>query len=108
MDYFNELNCAVTICDMNGVIVYCNQKSRQTFAKDGELIGKNLKDCHPQKAWEKVLHLLQTGESNSYTIEKNGQKKFIHQTPWRVNGEIKGLIEFSMIIPFEMPHFLRL
>ena len=107
MDYFNELNCAVTICDMNGVIVYCNQKSRQTFAKDDELIGKNLKDCHPQKAWGKVLHLLQTGESNSYTIEKNGQKKFIYQTPWRVNGEIKGLIEFSMIIPFEMPHFLR-
>ena len=108
MEYFNELNCAVTICDLNGIVIYCNEKSQQTFAKHGSLIGKNLKDCHPPKAWEKVLDLLQTGESNSYTIEKAGQKKFIYQTPWYNNGKLEGLVEFSFIIPFDMPHFIRL
>jgi PAS domain S-box-containing protein len=107
MNYFEELNGAVTVCDTQGNIVYRNRKSQQTFAAHGELTGKNLRDCHPPKAWEKIQQLLATGESNTYTIEKNGQKKLIHQTPWFENGELKGLIEFSFVIPFEMPHFLR-
>ncbi len=107
MNYFNELDCAITVCDTQGVVIYRNKKSQQTFAKHGELTGKNLKDCHPPHAWEKILQMLRTGESNAYTIEKNGQKKLIYQTPWRENGELKGLIEFSMVIPFEMPHFVR-
>ncbi len=107
MDYFKELDCAVTVCDTQGNVIYCNEKSKATFAKYGDLIGKNLKDCHGPASWEKIQRLLQTGESNSYTIEKNGQKKIIHQTPWREDGEIKGLVEFSMVIPFEMPHYIR-
>jgi hypothetical protein len=48
-----------------------------------------------------------TGASNSYTIEKNGVKKLIHQTPWRENGEPAGLVEFSLVIPSVLPHFVR-
>ncbi|MDR0864085.1 MAG: PAS domain-containing protein [Candidatus Symbiothrix sp.] len=107
MSYFNELDCAITVCDTQGTVIYCNEKSQQTFAKYGDLTGKNLQDCHPPKAWEKIQQLLQTGESNVYSIEKNGQKKIIYQTPWRENGELKGLIEFSFVVPFEMPHFVR-
>ena len=107
VNYFNELNCAVTICDMQGTVIYCNEKSKQTFAKYGDLIGKNLKDCHSPQSWEKILQLLQKNETNVYTIEKNGQKKLIYQTPWHENGEVKGLMEFSFILPFEMPHYIR-
>jgi transcriptional regulator with PAS, ATPase and Fis domain len=107
MNYFDELDCAVTVCDMQGTVIYCNEKSKQTFAKYGDLIGKNLKDCHSPASWEKILHLLKTNTGNAYTIEKNGQKKLIYQTPWRENGEVKGLIEFSFVIPSEMPHFVR-
>jgi transcriptional regulator with PAS, ATPase and Fis domain len=107
MNYFNELDCAVTVCDLQGKVIYRNEKSQQTFAKHSELMGKNLKDCHPPHAWEKILQMLQTGKSNAYTIEKNGQKKLIYQTPWSENDELKGLVEFSFIIPFDMPHYVR-
>jgi len=107
MDYFSELNCAVTICDIHGTVIYANEKAKQTFEKYGDLIGKNLESCHSSKSWEKVLKMLQTNASNVYTIEKNGQKKLIYQTPWTESGETKGLIEFSFVIPFSMPHFER-
>ena len=107
MTYFDELDCAVTVCDTTGVVIYCNKKASQTFAKYGEIMGENLKNCHSPSSWEKICRLLQTGESNSYTIEKNGQKKIIHQTPWRENGEVRGLVEISIVLPFEMPHHVR-
>ena len=43
----------------------------------------------------------------AYTIEKNGVKKLIYQIPWYENGEFMGLVEFSLEIPFEMPHYIR-
>ena len=107
MEYLNELNCAVTVCDMQGTVIYANEKAKQTFEKYGDLTGKNLKDCHLPKSWEKIVQMLQTNTSNVYTIEKNGQKKLIYQTPWLENGETKGLIEFSFVIPADMPHFKR-
>ena len=27
-----ELNCAVTVCDSDGIILYMNKKSRETFS----------------------------------------------------------------------------
>ena len=47
MDYFKEVNLAVTICDKEGKILEMNDKSRKTFLKPGQedLIGKNVLDC---------------------------------------------------------------
>ena len=42
-----------------------------------------------------------------YTIEKNGIKKMIYQTPWYENGEYMGFTELSLVIPMEMKHFKR-
>ena len=105
--YFDELNCAVTVCNLEGKVIYYNKKAAQTFAAYGEISGMNLKDCHSPASWEKIMHMLQSGNSNAYTIEKKGQKKFIYQTPWYDGGEIKGLVEFSFATPAEMPHHLR-
>lgn len=109
MDYLKELDAAVTICDKEGIVVYMNDKSIKTFQKDGgaDLIGRNLYDCHPQPAIEKMKHILQTGESNTYSIEKNGIKKIIFQYPWIQNGAIEGLVEICFAVPFDMPHFVR-
>jgi DUF438 domain-containing protein len=41
-----QMDCAVTVCDKDGIIIYMNEKSRKTFEKYGNLIGKNLMDCH--------------------------------------------------------------
>ncbi len=107
MDWAKELNCAVTVCDKQANIIYMNDKSRATFTGRGDLIGKNLKDCHKEASWQKIQNLLDTGETNTYTIDKQGVKKMIYQTPWYSDGEIAGLVELSFVIPAEMPHFVR-
>lgn len=110
MDYFKEVNLAVTICDKDGKIIEMNDKSRKTFLKPGEeeLIGKNVLDCHPEPAHALLADMLQHPRTNVYTIEKNGVKKLIYQTPWYAEGEFGGFMELSMEIPFEMRHMVRL
>lgn len=39
-DWAKEMNCAVTVCDKDGVILYMNDKAKETFARHGDLIGK--------------------------------------------------------------------
>lgn len=102
------MNCAVTVCDAEGVILYMNARSRETFASHGPLIGHNLFGCHSPESCAKIRHMLATGDSNAYTISKNGQRKMIYQTPWRdADGRIAGMVEISMVIPEEMPHYVR-
>ena len=79
----DDINCAVTVCDINGVIKYMNRRAKDTFAAHGDLIGKNLFECHSEESRAKIRHMLATGDSNAYTISKNGQRKVIYQTPWR-------------------------
>lgn len=109
MEYFQELNVAVTVCDKMGKIIDMNDKSRKTFQKPGmeELVGGNLLNCHPEPARSMLAGMLKSPETNAYTIEKNGVKKLIYQTPWYENGEYMGFIELSMEIPFEMKHKVR-
>ena len=109
MDYFKEVNLAVTICDKEGKILEMNDKSRKTFLKPGQedLIGKNVLDCHPEPAHSLLADMLQNPRTNVYTIEKKGVKKLIYQTPWYVEGEFMGFMQSSMEIPFEMKHRVR-
>ena len=106
-DWAKEMNCAVTVCDTEGVILYMNDKAKATFAKHGDLIGKNLMGCHSDRSKEIIRHLLENGGSNAYTIEKEGLRKMIYQTAWRIDGTVAGLVEISMVIPSDMPHYVR-
>ena len=108
-NYIEETDFAVTVCDTEGIILYMNQKARRTFLKPGmeDLIGKNVLDCHPEPARTLLKDLLEHPRTNSYTIEKNGVKKLIYQTPWYKNGKYKGFMELSMEIPFQMKHMVR-
>lgn len=106
-DWAEEMNCAVTVCDNDGVIVYQNKSARELYAAHGNLVGKNLIPCHNERSQGIIRHMLDTGESNSYTIEKKGVHKMIYQTPWRRDGKIAGLVEISMIIPDTLPHYVR-
>jgi transcriptional regulator with PAS, ATPase and Fis domain len=105
MDYMKELNVAITVCDKEGKILQMNDKSQKT--NHGDLVGQNVLDCHPEPARTKLVRLMEEHATNAYTIEKNGVKKLIYQTPWYENGEFMGLVEFSLEIPFEMPHYIR-
>ena len=107
--WIKEFPAAVTVCDEEGFILEMNDKAAKSFEKDGgrKLIGSNLLDCHPEPARTKTERLLSSRERNVYTIEKNGVKKLIYQSPWYQNGQYAGFVELSLEIPFEMPHFLR-
>ena len=107
--WVEEFPGSITVCDPAGIILEMNARAAETFAKDGgkALVGTSLLDCHPEPARSKLLHMLETRQTNTYTIEKNGVKKLIHQAPWYENGEYCGFVELSIVIPLELPHFVR-
>ncbi len=105
--YFEELPIAITVSDLEGNIVDMNQRSADVNSHGEKIIGRNLYDCHPPRAAEILRSLYREEKKNVYTIEKNGVKKLIYQVPWYKDGKFSGLIELSMEIPFEMPHYVR-
>lgn len=109
MNWADGFTGAITVCDREGMVVYMNELSKKQFAKydEGGLIGKSLIDCHPEPARTMLKKMLAEPTPNSYTIEKNGIRKMIHQTPWIEDGEFKGVVEISFEIPMELPHHRR-
>jgi transcriptional regulator with PAS, ATPase and Fis domain len=109
IEWSQEFGAAVTVCDTQGVVLYMNDRADKTFERDGgaSLVGKSLLDCHPEPARSKLVALLKEQRRNAYTIEKNGIKKLIYQAPWYKDGQFAGLVELSLEVPFEMPHFIR-
>jgi hypothetical protein len=107
--WVDEFPGAVTVCATDGTILEMNERAAKGFEADGgmELIGKSLLDCHPEPARSKLGELLASGKRNVYTIEKRGVKKLIYQAPWYRNGTYAGLVELSLEIPSELPHFVR-
>ena len=107
-DWVKDIDGGVTVCDTEGVIVYMNNKAREIFSKYGDnLVGRNLAACHNEKSLMMINKMITENISNSYTIEKNGQKKLIHQTPWYKDGKVAGLVEFSFVLPLDMNHLVR-
>jgi transcriptional regulator with PAS, ATPase and Fis domain len=108
MNWTSETPFAITVCDKEGNILEMNDKSKKTFEKWGtNLIGESLLNCHPEPAKSKLIEMLNSPRTNAYTIEKNGIKKLIYQSPWYENQEFMGFVELSLEIPMEMPHFVR-
>lgn len=107
--WINEFPGGVTVCDSEGIILEMNQASAEAFKDDGgmELIGKNMLDCHPEPSRTKVKELLARKQLNVYTTEKKGVHHIIYQSPWYENGKYRGFVEFSLVIPNEIPHFIR-
>lgn len=109
-DFFKYVEPAVTVCDTECVIVYQNEKS---VAVNGDMRGKCMLGCHNDRSRGIIARILSEGVSNSYTISKKGQRKLIHQTPWYQDAAdgsgrtVAGIVELSVVIPEEMPHYDR-
>lgn len=99
-----ELDCAVTVCDTAGVVIFQNARSREV---NGDVRGNSLIPCHNEHSQAIIRRLLAQGGKNVYTIEKQGVRKLIYQTVRRENDVIRGLVEFSLEIPDPMPHYKR-
>jgi hypothetical protein len=108
-NWINDFPNSVTICDLHGIILEMNSKAAETYREYGgrELVGKSLLDCHPEPARSKLMKLLESGEQNVYTIEKNGIKKLIYQALWYRDGRRCGAVELALEIPLNLPHFIR-
>ena len=46
----------IVVCDMQSVVVYMNPSAVARYKRD--LTGKNLRDCHPAYANEKIARVL--------------------------------------------------
>lgn len=105
----DSFNAAVTIIGRDFTILYMNEKAAGVFARWGgrSLIGRDVRACHQEASVRIMERILETGVPNIYTIEKKGIKKLIYQAPWRKDGEIAGLVELSMELPANMPHYVR-
>lgn len=109
-EWVKEFPAAITVCDGEGILLEMNDRAAKGYEKEGgrKLIGSNMLDCHPDPARTKTERLLASRAKNVYTIEKNGVKKLIYQSPWYKNGEYAGFVEMSLEIPFgDLPHFVR-
>ena len=109
MEWIEKLDGNVIVSDAQGKIIYMNEKAILQYEKDGgaALIGRDLLECHSEASRKKILEIMTSGQNNVYTIEKGGRKKIIYQSPWFKDGQWRGIIELSLVIPAEMPHFVR-
>ena len=109
MDFIDKIECGITVSDENGVITYMNDKSAEIFLNDGgrNLIGKSMYDCHSENSNNQIQAMMSLGSSNIYSIEKNGKKKLICQYAYPTNSDKYGLVEISIELPQEIPHFKR-
>lgn len=107
--WVRDFPAAITVCDPTGIILEMNARAIETFAADGgaALIGRNVLDCHPEPSRTQLAGLLASGQTNAYTIEKNGVRKLIYQSPWYEDGAYRGFVELSLVIPETMPHRVR-
>lgn len=103
----DDTNCAITVCDADCTVIYMNNKAKATFSGRGDLIGANLMDCHNENSRSIIRRLLSEGGTNCYTISKKGVRKMIYQSAWRRDGKVAGLVEISMVIPDQLPHYDR-
>lgn len=106
--WVREFPGAVTVCDPDGIILEMNDRAAVVYEADGgrALIGTNVLDCHPEPSRTKLGDQLATRQRNVYTIEKNGVRKLIYQSPWYRDGKYAGIVEVALEIPAEMPHFV--
>jgi transcriptional regulator with PAS, ATPase and Fis domain len=111
MDWIRGFPVALVICDRKGMLTYLNDAAAAMYAPFGgyALLGKSVFDgCHKQQASnDKMIEIMETRKPHTYSIERDGVKRLIHQMPHIIDDEVIGIVELAIVIPFEMPHFVR-
>ncbi len=104
-DWIKEFPAAINVCDKNGNLLELNDKAVKLFENVGgeKLIGTNILNCHDEHSRNKFEEMLKKPTVNYYLSEKNGNKKFIYQSPWYKDGAFMGYTEFVIEIPFDIP-----
>ena len=109
-EWIKEFPASITVCDPAGVIAGDERPGRQNLREGRRLRAASAATCWTATRTRPAARsevLLAAHEKNVYTIEKNGVKKLIYQSPWFKDGQYAGFVELSLEIPWEMPHFVR-
>ena len=91
-----SLPLEVTFIDENDIVRYYSKGQKAHYLK---AIGKNVRDCHPQKSLDKVnevINVLKSGERDvaEFWINSKGHKVYISYFPVRDKaGKYLGIIE---------------
>jgi len=109
IDWVKEFPGGIVISDAQGIIVDMNDVDEQAFADLGgrKLIGTHLIDCHNDYSNHIIQEMIDMKRNNIYTVEKQGEKELVVQTPWYKNGEYAGLIEITLPLSGDIPHIKR-
>jgi hypothetical protein len=107
--WVKEFPGAVTVSGPEGTIHEMNDRAAEAFAAEGGagLVGTNVLDCHPEPSRTKLAEMMKNRRANVYTIQKNGKRKLVFQTPWSEDGTYAGFVELVLELPWDMPHFDR-
>ena len=99
INWWNEIDFPITVCDTGGIILEMNRASILNFAKDGgeTLIGKSLLDCHPEPARTKLVEMLKSRTSHTYKSRKSN--RLVRQFPWYQDGFYMGFVEMLIPLP---------
>lgn len=100
---------SVTVCNREGLLIEMNAASIEAYKEDGgdALLGTSAIDCHTEPSRSKLCQMMERQQANIYTTERDGQKKLVYQAPWYQEGEYAGFIELMLLLPRDMPHFIR-
>ena len=69
-------------------------------------MGKSLLEVHQEQAQGKIRQMMETKGRNVYTIEKDGVRVLVYQSPWYREGKFAGLVEVGLEVPAEIPHYV--
>jgi transcriptional regulator with PAS, ATPase and Fis domain len=107
--WLDDVDITISGCDAEGTTTYLNARAAKAFDSTGgyDLIGKKMADCHPGASRERFLALLSSQEQQAYTIEKQGKRRLIYQSPVFHEGKFAGYVELSLPLPDTLPHFRR-
>lgn len=60
---------AIVICNLRHEIIYINDSAKSRYKKHGDLLGRNLLDCHNEKSREQIRRVLEWfGADKSHNI----------------------------------------
>ena len=99
----------ITVTDKNGTVIEMNEGSENLYEKDGgyAVLGRNAITCHPSGTQEKVRQIYETQSFNIYSITKDSKKRLVYQAPYFIEGEFSGIVELTLDLPEDIPHFDR-
>ncbi len=87
LNWASDLNCGITVCNNDGVIVYMNEKAIEQ--KHGNLIGNNVFDCLNLNSRRIICKLIASGGQHLYTIEKKVSKNLYIKVPGKQMAQLR-------------------